>query len=73
MSLCFGSRLSEIAGKENVEVTLHLQNGEKRFFNFAGYLFGRDSFMSTISHFEKKVFPNIIKTIEVDGESLISF
>jgi hypothetical protein len=73
MSLCFGSRLSEIAGKENVEVTLHLQNGEKRFFSFAGYLFGRDHFMNTLSHFEKKVFPQIIKEIETDGEHLISF
>ena len=73
MSLCFGSRLSEIAGKENVEVTLHLQNGEKRFFSFAGYLFGRDHFMNTLSHFEKKVFPQIIKEIETDGEHLIIF
>lgn len=73
MSLCFGSRLSEIAGKENVEVTLHLQNGEKRFFYFAGYLFGKDHFMNTLSHFEKKVFPQIIKEIETDGEHLISF
>lgn len=73
MSLCFGSRLREIAGKENVEVTLHLQNGEKRFFSFAGYLFGRDHFMNTLSHFEKIVFPQIIKEIETDGEHLISF
>lgn len=73
MSLTFGTRLSTIAGKENVDVVLHLENGETRVFSFAGYLFSKDSFMNTISHFEKKVFPNIIKTIEVDGESLISF
>lgn len=71
--LTFGTRLSEIAGKENVDVVLHLENGETRYFSFAGYLFGTDHFMSTMSHFEKKVFPNIIKTIEVNGENLISF
>lgn len=73
MSLTFGSRLKNIAGKENVDVKLHLENGETRVFSFAGYLFGRDSFMNTVSHFENKVFPQIIKSIEVDGEHLISF
>ena len=73
MSLTFGTRLGNIAGKEYVDVVLHLENGETRNFSFAGYLFGKDHFMSTLSHFEKKAFPNIIKNIEVDGENLISF
>lgn len=73
MSKTFVTRIREIADRENVDVTLHLQDGTEAFFSYAGYLFGVNSFMSTIMHFEKKVYPNTIKSIEVDGEHLISF
>lgn len=73
MSKTFISRIREIADRENVDITLHLEDGTEAFFSYAGYLFGVNSFTNTIMHFEKKVFPHIIKDIEVDGEHLISF
>ena len=73
MSKTFVTRIREIEERENVDVTLHLEDGTEAFFSYAGYRFGENCFMMSLMHFEKKVYPNIIKSIEVDGEHLISF
>lgn len=69
----FRGMLDRMSQKENIDVKLILTDGTERFINYAGYLLHSDKFMIFLGDMEKKVYPKIIASIEVDGEKIISF
>lgn len=69
----FKGMLDEISQRENINVKLILDDGSERFVDYAGYLIHSDTFMIFLGDMEKKAYPKLVTSIEVDGEKIISF
>ena len=69
----FKGMIQEISYRENINVKLYLDDGSERFINYAGYLIHPDTFMTFLGDMEKKAYPKLITSIEVDGVKIISF